>query len=231
MKPKIRIDVVSDVVCPWCYIGKRRLEKAMTALGDKFEFEVAYHPFELNPGQALEGVNQKEYLSDKFGGEARYDQLTGQVTQVAATEGIVFDYEKQQISPNTRAAHRMAQLAGEEGVQQPVIEALFKAYFTDGVDLSKKDNLVAIGASAGLDAARIEKLLDSDDKTAEVIASEKQMQQLGITGVPFYIINNKYGISGAQQPQAFIEAFTQVSLETVAAESTGDACSVDGKDC
>jgi len=231
MKQKIRVDIVSDVVCPWCYIGKRRLEKAMTALGDKFEFEVTYHPFELNPGQALEGVNQKEYLSDKFGGEARYDQLTGQVTQVAATEGLAFHYDKQLIAPNTRAAHRIAQLASEEGVQQPVIEALFKAYFTDGVDLSKKANLIAVGAGAGLDAAKIEKLLNSDDKTAEVIASEKQMQQLGITGVPFYIINNKYGVSGAQQPQAFIEAFTQIGLETVAAESTGDACAVDGKDC
>jgi len=204
----------------------------MTALGDKFEFEVTYHPFELNPGQVLEGVNQKEYLSDKFGGEARYEQLTGQVTSVAATEGIAFHYEKQEVSPNTRAAHRMAQLAGEEGVQQPVIEALFKAYFTDGVDLSKKANLVAVGAGAGLDAAKIEHLLSTDDKTAEVIASEKQMQQLGITGVPFYIINNKYGISGAQQPQAFIDAFTQVGLETVAATAEGgDACAVDGKDC
>ena len=201
----------------------------MTAVGDKFEFEVAYHPFELNPGQALEGVDQKDYLSDKFGGEARYEQLTGQVTSVAATEGITFDYDKQLVSPNTRAAHRMAQLAGEEGVQQPVIEALFKAYFTDGVDLSKVENLVKVGSNAGLDAAKIEKLLGSDDKTAEVIASEKQMQQLGITGVPFYIINNKYGVSGAQQPQAFIEAFTQVGLEMVATE--GDSCSVDGKDC
>jgi predicted DsbA family dithiol-disulfide isomerase len=230
MKTKIRVDVVSDVVCPWCYIGRARLEKAMTALKDRFEFEVAYHPFELNPGMPQEGVNQKEYLSDKFGGEARYDQLTAQVTQVAATEGITFDYEKQLVSPNTRAAHRMAQLAGEEGVQQPVIEALFKAYFTDGVDLSKKENLVKVGANAGLDAAKIEKLLASDDKTAEVIASEKQMQQLGITGVPFYIINNKYGVSGAQQPQAFIDAFTQVGLEIVTA-AEGDSCAVDGKDC
>lgn len=202
----------------------------MTALGDKFEFEVTYHPFELNPGQAVEGVNQKEYLSNKFGGEARYDQLTGQVTQVAATEGITFDYDKQLVSPNTRAAHRVAQLAAEEGVQQAVIEALFKAYFTDGVDLSKRENLVAVGAAAGLDAARIEKLLASDDKTAEVIAAEKQMQQLGISGVPFYIINNKYGVSGAQQPQAFIDAFTQIGLETVTAEG-GDACSVDDPNC
>ena len=229
MKQKIRVDVVSDVVCPWCYIGKRRLEKAMTALGDRFEFEVAYHPFELNPGQALEGVNQKEYLTDKFGGDARYEQLTGHVTSIAAEDGIAFDYDKQLISPNTRAAHRMAQLAGEEGVQQPVIEALFKAYFTDGVDLSKKENLIQVGAGAGLDATKIDKLLSSDDKTAEVIASEKQMQQLGVTGVPFYIINSKYGVSGAQQPQAFIDAFNQIGLETVATE--GDSCAVDGKDC
>jgi predicted DsbA family dithiol-disulfide isomerase len=231
MKPKIRIDVVSDVVCPWCYIGKRRLEKAMTALKDRFDFEVAYHPFELNPGMPQSGVNQKEYLTDKFGSEARYEQLTGNVTNVAAGEGIAFHYDRQHTSPNTRAAHRMAQLAAEEGVQQPVIEALFKAYFTDGVDLTKTENLVAVGASAGLDAAKTQALLDSDDKTAEVIASEKQMQQLGITGVPFYIINSKYGVSGAQQPQAFIDAFTQVGLEVVAGAEGDNACSVDDPNC
>jgi predicted DsbA family dithiol-disulfide isomerase len=229
MKPKIRVDVVSDVVCPWCYIGKRRLEKAMAELKDRFDFEVAYHPFELNPGMPEAGLNQKEYLIDKFGGEERYDQLTGHVASVAATDGLTFHYDRQVTSPNTRAAHRMAQLAAEEGVQQPVIEALFKAYFTDGVDLTKPENLVAVGAGAGLDAAKIKTLLDSGDKTAEVIASEKHMQQLGITGVPFYIINNKYGVSGAQQPQAFIDAFTQVGLETTAPE--GEACGVDGKDC
>lgn len=202
----------------------------MTVLADRFEFEVTYHPFELNPGMPEAGVNQKEYLSDKFGGEERYEQLTGHVTSVAATEGIEFRYDRQNISPNTRAAHRMALLAADEGVQQPVVEGLFKAYFTDGVDLSKTENLVAVGAAAGLDTAKLNALFSTGDKAAEVIASEKQMQQLGITGVPFYIINNKYGVSGAQQPQAFIDAFTQVGLETVATEG-GDACDVDGKNC
>src|SRR6187399_1680124 len=128
-KPVIQIDVVSDVVCPWCYIGKRRLEKAIDAVSDQFDFEVNYHPFELNPTIPQEGLNQKEYLTSKFGGKARYDQLIGNTTSVAASEGLAFNFNKQAISPNTRNMHRIIRLAAEHGRQKQVVEAFFKAYF------------------------------------------------------------------------------------------------------
>src|SRR6218665_489749 len=111
MKQKIKVDIVSDVVCPWCYIGKRRLEKAMGELSSEYDFDVEYHPFELNPGVPAEGLNQREYLVDKFGSEDRYDQITANTTQVAASEGLDFHFEKQAISPNTRKAHVLLQLA------------------------------------------------------------------------------------------------------------------------
>src|SRR5688572_33360049 len=120
IKPKIKVDIVSDVVCPWCYIGKRRFEKAIDTLKDKFEFEVEYHPFELNPDTPLNGVNQKEHLTRKFGGEDRYNQLTNHVTKVAQDEGLQFDFENQHVLPNTRNAHRVIQFAKQEGKQLEV---------------------------------------------------------------------------------------------------------------
>jgi predicted DsbA family dithiol-disulfide isomerase len=227
-KPKITIDVVSDVVCPWCYIGKRRLEKAMDQLSEHYDFEVAYQPFELNPDMPKEGVNQKEYLSKKFGGEARYDQITSQTTQTAAAEGLKFDFSKQKISPNTRDAHRIILLSKEEGKQPETNEAYMKAYFEEGVDLSKKENLVATAVKAGLPEEKVIAWLDSDKGLSEVELSEQINHQRGISGVPFFIINNKYGVSGAQPSDAFIDMLTQVGKEIA---PQGESCEVDAKDC
>ncbi|HEY5826179.1 MAG TPA: DsbA family oxidoreductase [Cyclobacteriaceae bacterium] len=227
-KPKITIDVVSDVVCPWCYIGKRRLEKAMNQLSDQYDFEVAYQPFELNPDMPKEGVNQKEYLSKKFGGEARYDQITGQTTQTAAAEGLKFDFSKQKVSPNTRDAHRIIYLSKEEGKQPETNEAFMKAYFEEGVDLSKKENLVDVAVKAGLSEEKVKTWLASDQGLAEVELSEQINHQRGISGVPFFIINNKYGVSGAQPSDAFIDMLTQVGKEVA---TQGESCDVDAKDC
>lgn len=228
MKPKIKIDVVSDVVCPWCYIGKRRLEKAVDQLKDKYDFELEYHPFELNPEMPAGGTDQKVYLTNKFGGSDRYTQLTNQVTQVAATEGLNFDFANQKVSPNTREAHRIIQYAKQEGKQIEVKEAFMKAYFEQGVDLSKKENLLSVAAQAGLTKEKVEKLLSTDEGLMEVALAEKEMQKLGITGVPFYIINNQYGISGAQPAESFVQVFEDVAIKT---ELKGEACDVEEKNC
>lgn len=227
-KPVIKVAVVSDVVCPWCYIGKRRLEKAISNLSDKYEFDVAYYPFELNPDIPLEGLNQKEYLSEKFGSEDDFKQKTAHVTEIAATEGLVFNYENQIISPNTRNAHRLILLANEEGKQLAIAEAFFKAYFTNGVDLSKKENLAAIAASVGMDKDKVIDFLDSDTGLTEVAAAETELQRIGISGVPFYIINDRYGISGAQPSNVFIEAFENIGKELALA---GETCDVESKNC
>jgi predicted DsbA family dithiol-disulfide isomerase len=229
MKPTIRIDVVSDVVCPWCYIGKRRLEKAIDSLNHQYDFDVHYHPFELNPTIPAQGLNQKEYLSNKFGGESRYNQITQHVTSVAASEGLEFNFSKQGVSPNTRLAHRIIHLAEDAGVQKAAVEALFKAYFTDGLDLSNKENLIAVATQAGLNKDAVMELLKSDDREAEVIAAEQEMQRHGITGVPFYIINSKYGVSGAQPSTTFVEAFKQIGREFAA--SAAESCNVEEGSC
>ena len=208
---KITVDVVSDVVCPWCYIGKRRLEKAITSLEDEFEFEINYLPFELNPNMPKEGKNQKTYLTAKFGGESRYKELTENVTKVAAAEGLTFSYENQTKSPNTKDAHRLIWLAKAEGCQPAVKEALLKAYFEDGVDLTMNENLINIVATAGLDKLKAKTLLDSDQGVVEVEYIQQLNHQRGISGVPFYIINNKYGISGAQLPENFVAAFRDIA--------------------
>ncbi len=214
-RPKIKVDIVSDVVCPWCYIGKRRLDKAVESLKDKYEFELEYHPFELNPQMPLEGTDQKLHLSNKFGGEERYQQITNHVTAVAAQEGLHFDFGKQKISPNTRNAHRIIQFAKQENKQPEVKEAFMKGYFEEGIDLSKKENLITLAEKAGLSKEKVEKLLSSDDGLQEVALAEKELQKLGITGVPFFIINNKYGISGAQPSTTFVETFEDVVSKTV----------------
>ncbi len=213
MKPVIKVEVVSDVVCPWCYIGKRRLEKAIATLKDSFEFDVEYVPFELNPAMPKEGKNQKEYLTAKFGGDAQYEKITSNTTKVAAEEGLAFDFTKQHISPNTRNAHRIIWLAKKEGKQKEVKEAFMKAYFEDGVDLTQKENLVAIASKAGVEPSKVWQLLNSDEGIEEVIQAEQLNMKRGISGVPFYIINGKYGVSGAQSPAAFIEAFNEIALE------------------
>jgi predicted DsbA family dithiol-disulfide isomerase len=228
MKRKITIDVVSDIVCPWCYIGKRRLESAMSELVDHFDFEVTYHPFELNPDLPTAGLDHKSYLVKKFGSEERYNQLTSHVTEVAAMEGLNFNYAAQKVSPNTRKAHAIIQYSKEMMGVTGIVEELFQAYFIDGVDLSKDENLIRISERAGLNGAEIGRLLSDQHVLAQVEQQEREMYKLGITGVPFYIINNKYGISGAQAPETFIAAFKEVGQKTSAA---AESCDVDLKNC
>ena len=210
---KIKIEIVSDVVCPWCYIGKRRIEKAIDQLKDQFEFDVSYLPFELNAQVPKEGQDQKKYLANKFGSNA--------------TEGLQFDFNKQKVMPNTRDAHRIIWLAKQTGKQSEIKGALLKAYFEEGVDLSKPENLVAIAVKAGLNEQHVWSLLKSDEGLAEVITTEQQNQKRGVSGVPFYIINDQYGISGAQPTDVFIQALTQIGSEVESA----NACDVETKAC
>lgn len=228
MKPKIRVDVVSDVVCPWCYIGKRRLEKAVENLKNEIEFEIEYHPFELNPTIPASGVNQREYLTDKFGGEERYEQLTRQVSEVAAQEGLTFDYERQSVSPNTRKSHALVQFAKSKGLHRELVEVLFNAYFTSGVDLSKDENLVKAAEEAGLDHAEALQALSNPELLEQVEAKEKEMAALGISGVPFYILNNRYGVSGAQASDVFERAFREITGFKI---PEGETCDPDKRNC
>ncbi len=210
-KPTLKIDIISDVVCPWCYIGKRRLEKAIEQVADRIDISIEYYPFELNPEMPAEGRNQRDYLVKKFGSETKYEQITGHVTATAAQEGLVFDFAKQKVSPNTRQSHRLIYFAKQHGKQLEMKEALMKAYFTEGVDLTKVENLVDVASSIGLNSAEVNAFLVSNDGLIEVLAEEKLNTQRGISGVPFFIINNQYGVSGAQPSEVFANAFLEIS--------------------
>jgi predicted DsbA family dithiol-disulfide isomerase len=228
MNKRIRIDVVSDVVCPWCYIGKRRLEKAVNRLADSYGVEIEYHPFELNPEMPLSGVDHKAYLIKKFGSRERYNQLTGNVTAVAETEGLEFNYERQNVAPNTRKSHALIQFAKSQGRQLELVEIFFKAYFTAGTDLSKDENLIELASEAGLSASDVKALFANDSAILQTALQEQEMYALGITGVPFFIINNKYAISGAQSADTFEAALREIGEKV---EFQGESCDTQEKNC
>ena len=210
-KTLITIGIVSDVVCPWCYIGKRRLEKAMALTSDRFEFEKEYLPFELDPHMPEEGADHREYLSKKFGGEAKFQELTEHTKKVAAREGLEFNLDMQHRYPNTRNAHRIILMAREEDKEDDVVEAFFRAYFTEGLDLTKKENLIRIAVGAGLNGDKIDLLLQSNTGKTQIEMAETELHRLGITSVPLFIIQNKLVITGAQSVDAFTKAFEEAA--------------------
>ncbi|WP_439623301.1 DsbA family oxidoreductase [Gemmata sp.] len=205
----ITIDVYSDVICPWCYIGKRRLEKGIALTGRTAT--VHWHPFELNPSMPPEGIERRAYRVRKFGSWERSLELDAQVAQAGRGEGIAFHFDRMPRTPNTFDAHRIIWLAGERGVQDAVVEALFKAYFTDGRDLSDRATLAAVAVEGGLDVGEVNELLGGERGAAEVREREQKGQRLGISGVPFAVINDAIALSGAQAPETFRAAFEQAT--------------------
>jgi predicted DsbA family dithiol-disulfide isomerase len=214
------VDVISDVICPWCYIGKRRLEKAIARRGQR-DVRVRWHPFQLNPHLPKEGMNRKEYRTAKFGSWERSLALDAEVTEAGRGEGIPFAFDRIMRTPNTLAAHRLIALADMEGVQDAVVEALFRAYFAEGRDISQITVLLDVVAGAGLDRGRAEALLSGDDGLAVIRAAEEQARRSGVQGVPFFRINNTVALSGAREPSAFLAAFEQVGAGTTTASDEG----------
>lgn len=200
----LSVDVVSDVICPWCYIGKRRLEKAIAAAD--VQVSVRWYPFQLNPQMPKEGISRKEYRSRKFGSWERSMELDAKVVTVGEAEGIQFAFDKIERTPNTVDAHRLIWLADQYGCQDAVVEALFRAYFTEGQDIGNRHKLLETVAKAGLDRQAAETMLDSDEGMDVIAKSRGMSQQHGVDGVPFFIINQKLTLSGAQDSETFVEA-------------------------
>jgi predicted DsbA family dithiol-disulfide isomerase len=217
--PMLTIDVISDVICPWCFIGKRRLEKALNGR----PADVRWHPFQLNPDMPREGIERKTYRIRKFGSWERSQELDAQVAAAGRGEGIAFNFDRMARTPNTLDAHRVIWLAGERGVQDAVVEALFLAYFTDGRDLSDRAALVDVADGAGLCRAEVDELLAGDKGLDVVRAGEEQAHRLGVSGVPFFIVNGRVALSGAQPPELLRQAFEQAGKTVVA----GEACEID----
>lgn len=204
----LTVDVISDVICPWCFIGKRRLEKAIAAHG--VPVKVRWLPFQLNPAMPKEGTSRKEYRIKKFGRWEKSQALDAKVVVVGETEGIHFDFDRVERTPNTVDTHRLIWLAEQEGCQNAIVEALFRAYFTDGRDISNRQTLIDVVVEAGVDRQRAEALLGSDEGMDAIKQIEGLSQRHGVNGVPFFIINDTITLFGAQQLDTFLEAFRQV---------------------
>jgi predicted DsbA family dithiol-disulfide isomerase len=205
------IDVVSDVVCPWCFIGKRRLEKAL-ALKPEIPVEVRYHPYFLNPWVPREGIARDEYLTTKFGSPDKYKGIATRVQAAAAEEGLVYDSSKMKRQPNTTDAHRLIFWASSIGKSAEMKQRLMDLYFTEGGDLTDREVLVKAAADVGLEADKVREALASDADLAAVEAAANQAKESGIDGVPFFIIGNLAAISGAQSPEVIANAIEQVAL-------------------
>jgi len=203
----LAVDVISDVICPWCYVGKRRLEKAVAALDGKHEVRIRWLPFQLNPTMPKEGIGRREYRTRKFGSWERSLELDARVIAVGKSEGIHFAFDRIERTPNTLDAHRLIWLADEEGVQDAVVEALFRAYFTEGRDIGNRQSLLDVVAEAGLDRARAEAMLNGDEGLVAFEEAEGLSLRFRVEGVPFFVVNGEVTLSGAQQPDAFLEAF------------------------
>jgi predicted DsbA family dithiol-disulfide isomerase len=205
----LHVDVISDVICPWCYIGKRRLEKGVAALDGQHEVRVRWLPFQLNQAMPREGTSRREYRTRKFGSWERSLELDARVAAAGKAEAISFAFDRIDRTPNTLDAHRLIWLAGQEGVQGGVVEALFRAYFTKGRDIGNHQTLLDVVAEAGLDRGRAEAVLNSDDGLEAIKEADALARRFPVEGVPFFIVNGRITLSGAQQPDAFLEAFRQ----------------------
>jgi predicted DsbA family dithiol-disulfide isomerase len=207
----LSIDVVSDVVCPWCFIGKRRLEGALARYAkerpDAPAPTVTWRPFQLNPGLPAEGMARADYIAQKFG--PRGGAVYTRVAAVGREVGIDFAFDRITRQPNTLAAHSLIELAGAQGRQDAANEAFFRAYFLDGVDLTARENLVTIATSAGLDRATVEEWLDNAQAREAAAAEDARAREIGIEGVPFFIFNGRLGVSGAQGSEVLLDAMKQ----------------------
>jgi predicted DsbA family dithiol-disulfide isomerase len=207
--PTFDVQVVSDVICPWCYVGKRRLEKAIRLLGPDAAATVTWRPFQLNPTMPKAGIDRNEYRLAKFGSLERSRVLDARLTAVGVSEGIEFHLDRIKRTPNTLDAHRLIRLAQQHGKQDAMVESLFKAYFVDGLDIGASDTLLAIATAAGMEPASTGKLLATDKGLEEVVAEEMQFKEMGINGVPGFVVNGRYLFSGASEPQVIAEAFLE----------------------
>ncbi len=207
----ITVDVVSDVVCPWCFIGQKRLDKAIAASG--VAVQVRWRPFQLDPTIPAEGKDRRDYMLEKFGSEQRIREIHARIEPLGAAEGISFDFDAIKVAPNTLDAHRLIRWAGAagEGEQNRLVRLLFQLNFEQGKDLGDHAVLVEAAREAGMDAAIAQTLLPTDADVEAVRAEIATAARMGVTGVPCFLIENKYAVMGAQDTATLADAIRQVS--------------------
>jgi len=206
----LRIDIVLDVICPWCFVGKRRLERAL-AMRPDIAAEFAWRPFQLNPDMTGSGMAREDYLAAKFGGAQHAGRVYQSVADAGASVGIAFAFDRIRRTPSTRDAHRLIRHAQAQGRADALVEQLFRAYFLAGRDLGDRLVLTETAAAAGLERAATRRFLDGTDGLAEVMAEDRGARRLGITAVPCFVFEGQYAVSGAQEPEFFLPVFDLVA--------------------
>ncbi len=219
----MRIDIVSDTICPWCFIGKRRLERALAEERGPDPIEIGWRPFQLNPDMPDEGMERGAYLAAKFGGTERAAHIYAPIVEAGTGEGIGFAFEKIVRTPNTLLSHKLIRHAGEVGRQDDVVEGLFLAYFTEGRDIGDADVLADIAAGAGLPRLDVRAYLASETDRHAVVAEDMLARKLGIQGVPCFIIDRRVMVSGAQTPDILRQALEYARREVGSNEAAQPA--------
>ncbi|MBS1957604.1 MAG: DsbA family oxidoreductase [Cyanobacteria bacterium SZAS-4] len=207
----IQLDIYSDVICPWCYVGKARLDEALKTIGTALNITTTWKPFELNPNMPSEGTDRKEYMLKKFG-TADLSGMQNRLSSAGAENGVKFDFAKMTRVPNTFNAHRLIWFAKKDGRQHELSEVLFRRYFFDGQDLSNNENLISAAEEAGLDADATRQFLASTEGVAEVRKEEQDGRAMGISAVPTFIVNGEIVASGAIPPSELVSLIESASL-------------------
>lgn len=209
----MKVDIVSDTICPWCYIGEKKFEEALIHIKAQFPelpIEINWRPFQLHPETPKEGVNRKEAMKRKFGNGRQAREISKNITHNGATVGIKFNFEAQEKTPNTLDSHRLIKWAKAAGCQEEVVEALFRGYFTEGKDIGDANVLTAIAGEAGMDAAIVSDLLATDADESAVREQDIEAREMGISGVPAFIFNDKFTLGGAQDVETFVRIMNKV---------------------
>ena len=216
-RKRIRIDIFSDTVCPWCWIGKRRLEQTLQARPD-LDAETIWHAFQLNPAMPAGGMDRQAYVETKFAGADNARAVYDRVSAEGVRESLAFDFGAIARTPNTIDSHRLVRWAADQPLgQTPMVEALFDAYFAQGQDVGDAEALARIAAAAGYDPSQARGLLASGAGRAEVIEEDMQARDAGITGVPCFIVDGKVAIPGAVEPEVFLRVLEEHGIGAVEA--------------
>lgn len=208
----IKLDIMSDPICPWCYIGKTHLDRALEAAPDH-PFSIEWHPFQLNPNMPAEGVDRRTYLETKFGGQEGAIRVYSQIDEAAKAAGLEINWEGITKTPNTFDAHRLIHWAGYEGRQTPVVSAIFRAFFKDGQDIGDRAVLIDIAEKSGMDATMTQRLFESDSDVKPLQERESHSREMGVNSVPTFIVANQAVIPGAQQPAFWADVINDFNAE------------------
>ena len=206
----IKLDILSDPICPWCMIGKANLDKALAEVPDH-PFTIEWHPFQLNPDMPAEGMDRREYLETKFGGPENAVSVYGRIADAAREAGVIMDLDGITRTPSTLNAHRLIHWGGREGRQTAVVSALFKAYFVDGKDIGDRDILLDVAESVEMDRDVVARLLDGDADAQDIRDRDAHARERGVSGVPTFVIANQHVVPGAQPAELWAQVISDIA--------------------